>query len=720
LSLTDRERIRFDVFEVDLQARQLSRSGQKVKLQDLPFGILTMLLENPGRLVTREELRQKLWPKDTFVDFEAGLNTAIRKLRNALGDDTQKPRFVETVPRHGYRFIAQTEVTALSHDSPATTHAGSPLDARRASDKAQRGWNSWRVATIAALALVVLAVVAALWPPPAPRPSDPSQWAQLTKFPDSVSQPALSPDGRMLAFVRGDSTFFGPGQVYIKILPDGDPVQLTHDSLNKMSPTFSPDGTRIAYTTVDQGFSWDTWVAPVPGGEPQKWLKNASGLVWTSPRQILFSEMKVGLHMGVVAAGESRMGPRDLYLPESQMSMAHRSYPSPDGRWVLVVEMDDDHLWLPCRLVPMDGSSAGYRVGPPGGGCTVGAWSRDGKWMYFTSNAVGAIHIWRQRFPNGQPEQFTSGPTEEEGIAMAPDGRSFVTAVALQNASLWVHDANGERQISSLEGNAADPKFTPDGRKLLYRMAREPTLASYRDPGEVRVADLESGRSEPLVPGFLALDYDISADGRQVVMETTDGSGKPQVWLAPLDRSAPPRQIPNVAGAQPKFLPGGEILFRRTEGSARFVYRIRPDGTGMRKAIEQPILIMSHVSPDGRWLTAWAPLHGDGPPASQAFSLGGGPPVTIAGTMNLSWSLDGRSSFLHSNTIAVGRTYIVPLPPGKVLPQIPAGGFRSEQDLARLPGARRIDAVAAPGPSSDVYAFYRGATQRNLYRIPIP
>jgi TolB-like protein/Tfp pilus assembly protein PilF len=108
LGLTDRERIRFDVFEVDLQARQLSRNGHKVKLQDLPFGILAMLLEEPGRLVTREELRHKLWPKDTFVDFEAGLNTAIGKLRNVLGDDTQKPRFVETVPRHGYRFIAST------------------------------------------------------------------------------------------------------------------------------------------------------------------------------------------------------------------------------------------------------------------------------------------------------------------------------------------------------------------------------------------------------------------------------------------------------------------------------------------------------------------------------------------------------------------------------------------------------------------------------------
>ena len=75
-------------------------------------------------------------------------------------------------------------------------------------------------------------------------------------------------------------------------------------------------------------------------------------------------------------------------------------------------------------------------------------------------------------FPDGQPEQITSGPTEEEGIAMAPDGRSFVTAVALQNTSLWIHDANGERQIS-VEGNAAEPRFTPDGKKLCYRIVKE-------------------------------------------------------------------------------------------------------------------------------------------------------------------------------------------------------------------------------------------------------
>jgi Tol biopolymer transport system component len=171
---------------------------------------------------------------------------------------------------------------------------------------------------------------------------------------------------------------------------------------------------------------------------------------------------------------------------------------------------------------------------------------------------------------------MTSGPTEEEGIAVAQDGRSLVTAVALQNTSLWVHDAQGERQIS-LEGNGADPKFTPDGKKLCYLIVREAPSAFgfYREPGELQVADVESGRSEPLVRGFQVLDYDISADGRGVVMWTTDAEGKNRLWLAPLDRSSPPRQIPDIEGGQPKFAPSGEILFRRRlDGMSTFVYRV--------------------------------------------------------------------------------------------------------------------------------------------------
>ena len=585
-------------------------------------------------------------------------------------------------------------------------------DARRTIESVRRGGNRWRAAAIAAAALAMVGGGSVLWLRGPSRPPNRSQWVQLTRFPDSVSQPALSPDGRMLAFIRGNGTFLTAGQIYMKRLPDGEPVQLTHDDLPKMSPAFSPDGARIAYTTLDSQWSWDTAVVPVLGGAPQPFLRNASGLIWTGPRQVLFSERKAGVHMGLVTAEESRMGARDIYLPADEPAMAHRSYLSPDHEWVLLVEMDQDHLWLPCRIVSVDGRSPGRQVGPSGG-CTFGAWSPDGKWMYFTANSGGADHIWRQRFPDGQPEQITSGPTEEQGIAIAPDGRSFVTAVALQNTSIWVHDARGERQIS-LEGNAADPRFTPDGKKLCYLVVKQAPNAFvfYRDPGELRVADFESGHSEPLVHDFPVLDYDISADGKRVVLWTADRG----LWLAPFDRSSPPRNL-NVKGSHPRFGPDGEIFFRREEGHSTFVYRVRQDGAGLRKALEQPVFILGDVSRDGRWLVGWGPLPGNGPPARQFYSLDGGPTIPIGPFSSLTWSLDGGSSFM------TGRwTFSVPLPPGEVLRRIPAGGFHSAEEIARLPGARRIeDAInLVPGPAANVYVSYRVNIQRNLYRIPIP
>jgi len=124
-------------------------------------------------------------------------------------------------------------------------------------------------------------------------------WQQLTNFSDAVFDPALSPDGRMLAFVRGSALLGGTGQVYVKMLPDGQPVQLTHDQKGKRQPVFSPDGSRIAYTTTP-GF--DTSVVPVLAGQPQPMLPNASGLTWIDKDHILFSEVKTWPHMAIVTA----------------------------------------------------------------------------------------------------------------------------------------------------------------------------------------------------------------------------------------------------------------------------------------------------------------------------------------------------------------------------------------------------------------------------------
>jgi serine/threonine protein kinase len=598
-----------------------------------------------------------------------------------------------------------------------------------AAQSARRAPSRRRVAvmlgSIAAVASALLAVV--FWKQPVPLPApQASEWTRITNFPDSVVQPSLSADGRMLVFVRGLSTFFPNGEIYVKLLPDGEPQQLTHNGGQKMSPVFSPDGSRIAYTTGP----WETWVVPVAGGEPRRWLPNASGLTWIDKQHVLFSEIRRDPYMLVVTAEETRGGARDVYLPPAN-GMAHRSYLSPDGKWVLVVEMVNAP-WQPCRLVPMDGSSRGHQVGPPGAGCTFASWSPDGKWMYVSSGAGGAFHIWRQRFPDGEPQQLTSGPTEEEGLAPAPDGRSLITAVGLRQRSVWVRDAKGERQIS-LEGYAYQPKFTPDGLKLCYRISKGADPS--QDPTELWVADLMSGRTEPVLPGISVYGnqqaYDISPDGEQVVVASSDAGGKSRLVVARFDHRVAPQTIPNVEGSEPAFGADGDIFFRHDEGAARFAFRVRADGTGLRRVIDAPISNIQGLTPDGRWLAVSA-LQSQGSGTDMATLLY---PVTGEARPIVFSATDARVKWHHSRATLVvdigrptergpsavgGVTVVFRLRPGQLLPEIPEGGFRSGNEILKAAGAERISSPdGAPGPTPETFAFSRETIQRNLYRIPI-
>src|SRR6202521_3984426 len=125
---TPSKRVRFGVFEVDLRSGELHKHGVKIKLHHQPFQVLTMLLEHPGEVVTREELKSKLWPLDTFVDFDVGLNSAVKKLRDALGDSAEIPRYVETLPRRGYRFIGSLSNASTSKAEPAAGVPGRVIE----------------------------------------------------------------------------------------------------------------------------------------------------------------------------------------------------------------------------------------------------------------------------------------------------------------------------------------------------------------------------------------------------------------------------------------------------------------------------------------------------------------------------------------------------------------------------------------------------------------
>lgn len=589
----------------------------------------------------------------------------------------------------------------------------------------------------AALALLIVAFLLArsVWfPATADMPITSERWVQLTDFPDSAGQPVLSPDGRMLAFVRGPGSFVTPGQIYSMLLPDGTPVPLTQDSSDKMSPVFSPDGSRIAYTVVSGQFEWDTWRVEALGGNPGFWLGNASGLVWTDAESLLFSEVipGEGLHMKVVTARETREKMRDIYVPEKASWMAHRSAPSPDGQWAIIVEMDEISAFRPCRLVSLNGSGENRQVGPSDGSCTFAAWSPDGDWMYFTSSSSGMNHIWRQNFPDGQPEQVTAGATTEEGIAVSPDGGALITAVALKKSSVWISDHGVERAISR-EGYAFDPEFTPDGRYLFFRISKG--AAPISEESELWTADLQTGRLEAFLPGFSLFGfnaYDISANN-EVVLASWDSGGKARLWLAPVDRSAPPRQVPNVEGDEPFFGTNDEIFFRGPdEDKTLYVYRVGLDGRGLRKAVASPIANLDGVSPDGRWVVALAQLATrQGRVFTQAFPLNGGSPLPLyagAGTSHkVDWTSDHRYLLLAGAAGGPwlegggsGRTSMIPVPEGQIFPDIPLDGYQ-EEAISAIPGAKVFESGdVVPGPTPEVFAFSRQTAQRNLYRIPLP
>ncbi len=303
---------------------------------------------------------------------------------------------------------------------------------------------------------------------------------------------------------------------------------------------------------------------------------------------------------------------------------------------------------------------------------------------------------------------------------MAADGGSFITAVALNQSVVWLHEASGERQIS-LEGYSYDPQFTPDGKKLCYRILKG-ALPAF-DPSELRVVELDTGLNESLLPGLEitgrpGLAYTISPDGLKVVAAAKDGEGKQRLWVAALDRQSPPHPISGVEGRTPHFGRDGEIFFGKDRNSTSYAYAVHEDGTGLRRVSEQSIVGIHGITQDGQWLIVRPET---GP--TRALRIDGSSTLTLAGSL-LAWSADGKRLFVSQTagpnaSNILGRTIVVPLPPGKMFPAVGTGATAT--DLVNLSGASVIDAyAAAPGPSPEVYAYARQTVQRNLYRIPIP
>ena len=425
--------------------------------------------------------------------------------------------------------------------------------------------------------------------------------------------------------------------------------------------------------------------------------------------------------MALVTSSDNRQDSRDVYVPPRERGMVHRSAISPDHKWVLLAEMDNGG-WLPCRLVPFAGGSPGRPVGPAKAGCTYTAWSPDGAWMYFSSDAGGRFHIWRQRFPGGEPQQVTSGATEEEGIALAPDGRSLITSVGLVQSTIMVHDPQGDRQISSAN-YAEKPKFSRDGKSIFYLAPANGAAGSQFFSGELFRADAATGASEHLLPGFSLGSFAVSPDGKRVVFSAYDQTGKSRLWIAPLDLRASPRQFASqVNEDEPSFDDNGTIYFRAAEGEANFLYRMKEDGSDRTKVLPYPILESSTVSPDGRWINYLraSTSREDSTYETVSAPLDGGAPIVICHEWcDAMWGSGGKILAAHLYLRGTGKTVFIQIAPGSGAPIVPAGGIDLESDRSAIRSIRTVDSVIIPGPTAAQYAWVNISVHRNLYRIPL-
>jgi Tol biopolymer transport system component/DNA-binding winged helix-turn-helix (wHTH) protein len=549
---------RFGVFELDAPSGELRRNGSAVKLREQPASILLLLLEHAGQMVTREQLRQHLWPSDTFVDFDHSLNSAVMKLREALGDSADKPLYIETIPRKGYRFIApvsqpdtqnggrSSPLTAGSEPAVSNTREQSNSSIEVPSNTPDEKQGSRRLLSRKVAVLIVCVVtaigIAALMRsaslrsafqfgrPPKPSSDEPNRMPSnlrssiLTSAPGDARSPSFSPDGRQIAFVW-DGVERRHYDIYVQLVGSDTPLQLTHhksgDGLPG-PPQWSPDGREIAFARCN-GERDGVYTVPTLGG-PERRLTNspcrnsvAGRPIWTpdSKSMVMLDQCIPGGPRGLVLFSLGTGEKRCLAAGSPGDSCSDDAL-SPDGRTAAFVrgtEADSSEIYT----VPLAGGAPKRLVFDHHWIWNL-MWTPDGKYIVFNSNRGNMVRAWRVPVAGGplEPEMVYPGAG-----SISQDGRrlAYTESQTGEAAAIWRADLS----------NAGGPVLRT--RKLIYSQFLEDSAQP--SPDGTRLA-LQSDRSG--TPGQIWLN---STDGDHPVQLTNIGrhSGTPRWspdgrWLA--------------------------------------------------------------------------------------------------------------------------------------------------------------------------------------------
>jgi eukaryotic-like serine/threonine-protein kinase len=560
--------IRFGIFEVDLQAGELRRQGYKVKLQEQPFQVLVLLLERPGEVVTREELQKKLWPADTFVDFERGLNRAINKLREALGDDAESPRFIQTLPRRGYRFLAPVETEGTRElETPGRNRLVlvqpdlPPRVENRSSPAAAptRHYLPWAVT--AAMTVIAIFGYWKQWRAPTITADRPLLQFDLNVSADEFSQPAISSDGTRIVFVS-------KGALAIRRLDQANTTRLAGTDGASL-PFFSPNGQWVAFFSsrklqkiaVEGGAPVTLCDAPGPGGG--SWgdddnvvaaLNNSKGLsrifaTGGAPKALTDARSdSSGVRMHVSPQRLPR-GKGVLFAAINGSGQGSLRVLAPDGKIRTMVENSIQGRYLAGGYLvyyrqgtlfaaPMDAD----RLELTGPAVTlvsrVSSESQFGPAEFDLSNSgtlayrggtAGSSFVLSWLYSSGKTEPVLPKPGSYSGFRSSPDGRRIAISVIRDGEQkLWVFDLKRETwtRLTSDALPESLPTWTPDGEFLAFRSGN--TLAWTRSDGSGSVERL-SGVNANAGP------WSFSADGKWLAFWPLQPGS--DLWIVPVERT---------------------------------------------------------------------------------------------------------------------------------------------------------------------------------------
>ena len=531
---------RFGVFELDLRAGELRRQGHKVKLQEQPFRVLTQLLEKPGEVVTREELRNRLWPADTFVDFDHSLNAAIRRLRDALGDTADSPTFVETVARRGYRFLAPVSLGSVNGNGSGETLA---IVSPPVSPSIPRHrW--WIITSIVGLVLVILGLVLGFFL--APHQPAPARVTRLTANPvdDAVRAATISPDGRYLAFSD-------EGGFYLRFIDTGETHSLSlPPDLRPASLSWFPDSVHLIVAMIEGGRNSSLWELSTLGGVPRRLLDDGRfPAISPDGKQLAFVAGK-SMHQRIWLASVDGTQPRELAGEDGDFFGGIAW--SPDGKEIAYttakfayghgvkarIDIAEVHGALSTNIVvrPTSVLSLSGLQGPL-------AWASDGRLIFSLTEQrprqadsnLWSIRINRHVQPDGPQQRLTSDSGAVSSVSISGSGHRMTYLKGIPQPDVYVAALDSSGALSEPQRLTLDDRqdlpfdWTADGKQVIFISDRTGTFNIYKQAISEAVPEVLVGGNQN------AAEPRLSPDGTQLIYVTYPEADDPS-YEVPLMR----------------------------------------------------------------------------------------------------------------------------------------------------------------------------------------